>query len=564
MKGDISEIILALIPKTQITKYKFKNDQIQTIINYTKQLIHPNMNYFHIESIISTLSYLSHDQIQILINYSKQFIKKEMNGHEISSIISTLSKQITEYKLNNDQIQAIINYTKEMNGYEISSIISTLSKQITEYKLNNGQIQAIINYTKQLINQKMNGYHISKIILTLSEGLHNDQIQNIINYTKQLIDEKTNDPSNFKECFKNNIILKTCSHLGFRYSFSKILHLYSNNPLAFEQSYICILSLYQRVKSNQFLNFLDIVIACNSEERNYILAKFISEYQDEINAQTINLTQDKIISLKEKDNCCLKNRHNSLDENDTHKYDTTLSDTDEYNTDDTNENDTDENYTDDTDEYNTDKYDTDKYYSNGYYTYETDTDEYDTDEYDTDDTDETDTDEYDTDEYDTDENDTDTQALFMKLNDVKEHIQDYDFKILCRQLSFHPNLFKESIIKSFIKIKNSLGPDVEQHDFQYLIFQSLYPYDDDQLELVCDIIEKTREHKQEYFCCNLHIANNIQRLYYYNYKFTIGNNNFLQVFYSQLKDIDNKSNLECMKTVLLNTLNPKIRFNANI
>ncbi|KAF2074580.1 hypothetical protein CYY_004126 [Polysphondylium violaceum] len=505
MNGDQISIILTL--SAQLYKYKLNNDQIQNIINYTKQLIDEKMNGDDISSIISSLSeqiteyQLNNDQILTIINYTKQLMNEKMNGDDISLIISTLSDQIIKYQLHNDQIQNISNLTKQlinekMESYHISSIISTLSKQITKYQLNNDQIQNITNYIKQLINEKMNGYEISSIISTLSEQItehqfNNDQILTIINYTKQLMNEKMNgydiskimsnlseqisqDPSNFKECFKNNIILKACSHLGFRYSFSYILHIYRNNPLAFEQSYICILSLNQIIESNQFLNFLEIVIACNSEERNYIMAKLTSEYRDKINAQT-NLAQDKILSMKEKDNCCLKNRHNSLDENDT-----------------------------------------------------------------------------------------DARVLFTKLNDVKEHIQDYDFKILSRQFSFHPNLFKESIIKSFIKIKNSLGLVLKQHGFQYLIFQSLYPYDDDQLELVCDIIEKTREHKQEYFCCDLHIANNIQRLYYYNYKFTIGNNNFLQVFYSQLKDIDNNSNLECMKTVLLNTLNPKIRFNANI
>ncbi|KAF2069100.1 hypothetical protein CYY_009579 [Polysphondylium violaceum] len=504
MNSDGISSIVSIISKL-ITKYQLNNDQIQTIINYTKQLINENLDHYNISEIISIISeqitkyQLNNDQIQNFINSTNEFINENMNTDDISSIISTIAEQITIYQFNTDHIQNIINYTKQLinenlDHYHISEIISIISEQITKYQLNNDQIQNIINSTNEFINEKMNVNHTSKILSTLSKQifkyqLNNNQFQTIIYYTKQFINENkayydiseiistlseqiSQDPSNFKECFKNNIVLNTYYHIGFKYS--NILHLYSNNPLAFEQSYICILPLNQSIASNQFLNFLEIMIACNSEERNYIMAKFISEYRDEINAETINLAKDKIMSLKEKDMCCLKNHQNSLDENDT-----------------------------------------------------------------------------------------DTRVLFTKLNDVKEHIQDYDFKILCRQLSFHPKLFKESIIKSFIKIKNSLGLDRERHGFRYLIFQSLYPYDDDQLELVCNIIEKTREYKQEYFCCNLHIANNIQRLYYYNYKFTIGGVNFLKVFYSQLKDIDSKSNLECMKTVLFNTLNPKIRFNAN-
>ncbi|KAF2068589.1 hypothetical protein CYY_010086 [Polysphondylium violaceum] len=221
---DIFKIISTIL--NQITKYKLKNDQIQNIINYTKQLIDEKMNGDHISKIISTLSkqitQLNNNQIQSIINHTKQLNMNDHISKMISTgkftfnypkqifhenihapVISTLSEQITKYGLNNDQVQNIINFTKQfinenMDGYDMSEIISTLSELITKYQFNNDQIQTIINYTKQLMNENIDAYGISKIISTLSELItkyqfNNDQIQTIINHTKQLINEKMND-----------------------------------------------------------------------------------------------------------------------------------------------------------------------------------------------------------------------------------------------------------------------------------------------------------------------------------------------------------------------------------
>ncbi|KAF2069325.1 hypothetical protein CYY_009353 [Polysphondylium violaceum] len=589
MKDSYEFLLIKSTLLKQMTEYKFDNDQIQNFINLTKQLINQNMDIYEISSIISTLSeqqtlyQLKNDQIQNIIDYTnqlnnqimignqkpkiiqalsyqignhgynqcqikniidntKQLINEKISGVDISSIISTISDLITKNQLNNDQIQNIINHTNQLingnnqNMEELLSIISNLSKLIIELNFNNDQFQISINHTKQLINEGMSGYEISSNTLNLSREMHeyrfhNDQIQNIINYTKQLIhqnmdvqeicgtfrtlsyqifrfqlnndqiqniinvakqviNQNTNDKLiirmklsqiislitelsiqifqdqfHFKESSKNDIVLNFCFHLDFLSSFVYISSLYNNNPLAFEQSYISFLSFYLTRDSVTFLNLLEMMITCNSELRNYVVAKMTEENWKwgDFDTQTL----------------CLKNYPELQSIKD---FPPTIND----------------------------------------------------------------------------------RITIPDLKKEDLNVQSCDFDILCRQFSFHPKLFKKSVFVSFKKIQNYLN---DQHDFQFLIFQSLFPYDDDQLELVCGIIGKLHHLNQEYFCCNHHISNNIQRLYYYDFKFkNIGgvNNNFLQLLDSHLSDIDNNSKPEWMKTVLLNTFNPKIKFNGNI
>ncbi|KAF2074572.1 hypothetical protein CYY_004118 [Polysphondylium violaceum] len=469
---DKDDKILSSLSKLKID-FQVNNDELQNIINLSKQLINENMDINDRVSIISTLielitkNQLNNDQIQNIINQTKQLIHENMSSRCVLSILLTLYQKKNKNQFDNEQIQRIINHTKQlingqMDSSDITKIISAISDQITKYQFNNYKIQIVINHTKQLINLNANDYHnIESIISNLTEQISQDEFK-------------------FEECLKNDMILNICFYLNFKESLKKLSFVYCNNPLAFEQSYICFLSLHPILEPNQFLKFLEIMIACASEDRNYIFAKFITEHwewNENINAQTINIAKDKLLSLQE-ENCCLKNYVHKFKENDE------------------------------------------------------------------------------------DEDKDLTRVLLAKLNDFKD--QDYDFKILSRQFSLHSKLFNGSIIASFKKIKNYLN---EQQNFQYLIFQSLFTFYDDQLELICKIIGILKNFKQEYFCCNLHIANNIQRLYYFNFKFTnfgTNENNFLQVLYSQLTDIDNNSKPEWMKTVLFNTFNPKIKFNANI
>ncbi|KAF2073282.1 hypothetical protein CYY_005411 [Polysphondylium violaceum] len=98
-----------------------------------------------------------------------------------------------------------------------------------------------------------------------------------------------------------------------------------------------------------------------------------------------------------------------------------------------------------------------------------------------------------------------------------------------------------------------------------LIYKSLLNAQDHQLDDICLIIHLLYLLKKDFFCCSLHISNNILRLLYYD--FYIGNG-FLNSILTELKNNDCSQKQEdnpdqWVRKVIINSFNPKTKFNCN-
>ncbi|KAF2074017.1 hypothetical protein CYY_004668 [Polysphondylium violaceum] len=114
-----------------------------------------------------------------------------------------------------------------------------------------------------------------------------------------------------------------------------------------------------------------------------------------------------------------------------------------------------------------------------------------------------------------------------------------------------------------LKFKQYLkDPEPDQCDHIDLIYKSLLNAQQNQLDPICAIIDCLYQLKKEFFCCTLHISNNILRILYYDY--IIGDdflNSILTILNGRVEEHDND---HWVKDVIINSFNPKTKFNCNI